>query len=85
MTQTRRLSRDNEDLNSRFKNHSATASQQEGMYNVRWNASELAYFIDERVPAGREKSLALTHLEEVVFWANAGIARAKSEEGLEHA
>jgi hypothetical protein len=28
------------------------------------------------VPPGREQSLAFTALEEAMFWANAGIARA---------
>lgn len=32
--------------------------------------------IDALVPDGREKSLALTHLEETVMWANAGVARS---------
>jgi hypothetical protein len=27
------------------------------------------------VPEGREKALALTNLEQVMFWANAAIAR----------
>lgn len=35
----------------------------------------LALVLDERLPDGREKSLAITHLEEVMFWANAAIAR----------
>jgi hypothetical protein len=35
----------------------------------------LARFIDDTLPPGREKSLAITKLEEVMFWANAGLAR----------
>ena len=31
--------------------------------------------IDARVPAGREKSLAITKLEEAKMWASAGVAR----------
>jgi hypothetical protein len=31
--------------------------------------------LNELVPDSREKSLAITHLEEAVMWANAGIAR----------
>jgi hypothetical protein len=38
-------------------------------------AKELAEYIDTTAPDGREKSLALTHLDEVVFWTNAAIAR----------
>ena len=36
---------------------------------------ELAYLIDELCPASREKSLALTKIEESIMWANASIAR----------
>lgn len=42
---------------------------------IRANAKEFAHIIDDEVPEGREKHLALTKLEEAVFWANAGIAR----------
>ena len=35
----------------------------------------LADYIADHVPAGREQATALTKLEEVVMWANAGIAR----------
>ncbi len=40
-------------------------------------ALELATTI---VPTGRELSVALIKLEEAMFWANAGIARAQREE-----
>ena len=36
---------------------------------------ELAYLIDGICPNSREKSLAMTKLEESVMWANASIAR----------
>jgi hypothetical protein len=42
---------------------------------IRTRARALAHFIVDAVPAGREQSLALTQLEQAVFWANAGIAR----------
>lgn len=38
-------------------------------------AKELAYLLDAQVPNSREKSLAMTNLEQAVFWANAGVAR----------
>jgi len=47
---------------------------------LRDKAKEFAYMIDELVPDSREKSLAMTKLEDNgiyadVMWANAGIAR----------
>lgn len=35
----------------------------------------LAELVDETCKDGREKSLALTKLEEAKFWASAGVAR----------
>ena len=35
----------------------------------------LAEHIIDTTPESREQSLALTHLEEAMFWANAAIAR----------
>lgn len=42
---------------------------------IRDNALKFAYFIVASTPQSREQSLALTHLEDVVMWANAAIAR----------
>lgn len=42
---------------------------------IRDKAKELALLMRELCPPGRERSKARTKLEEVVMWANAGIAR----------
>lgn len=42
---------------------------------IRDEGKSLAHTIDTTVPESREKSIALTRLEEVVMWSNAGIAR----------
>ena len=42
---------------------------------VRSNLQYMAEIIDASQPDSREKSLAITHLEEAMFWANAGLAR----------
>lgn len=43
--------------------------------NIREKAKELAILLDVNCPESREKSLAMTHLENAVMWANASIAR----------
>ncbi len=42
---------------------------------LRDKAKELALMINEMCPESREKSTAMTKLDEVVMWANAAIAR----------
>lgn len=44
---------------------------------IRDKGKDMARIIDELVPDSREKSLAMTKLEECVMWANAGIARSE--------
>jgi len=62
-------------LENCFIYHSPKNDQPERYVLLRNTAKELAYFIIENTPPSREQSLALTKLEEAVFWANAGIAR----------
>lgn len=66
-----------DDIRNRFEFHPATTAEKRGEHaSVRGRCLELAEFINENVPEGREKSLAVTHLEETLFWATAAIARA---------
>ena len=65
----------NEDLENRFTYHEPKPGQPEIYQALRVLAKELAYRISEVVPESREQSLALTNLEQAIFWANAGIAR----------
>jgi hypothetical protein len=44
---------------------------------VRQNCEWLAKDFDNLLPVGREKSLAMTKLEEAMFWANAAVARSR--------
>ena len=64
-----------EELDIRFTYHPPTPEQTLKYEGVREVARGMAEFIDEAGPDSREKSLALTHLDEVVFWTNAAIAR----------
>lgn len=65
----------NEQIEKAFTYHRPTEGQPEKYGRLRDTAKAFAYLIDELVPNGREKALAMTKLEEVVMWANAGIAR----------
>lgn len=66
-----------DDIKNRFDFHAATTEEKRMVHtSVRVHCLELAEFVNENVPDGREKSLAITHLEEAMFWANAAIARA---------
>lgn len=65
-------------IESDFTYHPPRDDNQRAMYiAIRNEAKALAYLIDSAMPDGREKSLAVTKLEEVVFWTNAGIARGE--------
>lgn len=62
-------------LKHNYKYHPPTPEKQEIFVEFRALAYSLAEYINTHVPEGREKALALTKLEEVVFWGNAGVAR----------
>lgn len=67
---------DAKDLETRFTFHPVTDELQVERYKkVRSVAGAFAGLLNAICPDGRELSLAITHLEEVVMWANAGIAR----------
>ncbi len=65
----------NQDLEKRFTYHPPIGDQLPRYARIRAFAKNLAYEIDKNCPNSREKSLAWTHLEEAVMWANAAIAR----------
>ena len=63
------------DLENRFTYHAPKEGQPELYGILRRSGLELAVMISNGVPESREQSLAITKLEEAIFWANAGIAR----------
>jgi len=67
---------EDKDLEVRFTYHPPKTGDPERYEEIRDKAKELAYLIKAKTPVCREQSLSLTHLEEAVFWANAGIARS---------
>lgn len=62
-------------IENNFTYHSPKDDQPERYEIIRGNARELADVINESCPDSREKSLAITNLEQAVMWANASIAR----------
>jgi hypothetical protein len=63
------------DLASRFTYHPPRDGQAEQYQAIRDQAHALAHLMNLKCPDSREKSLAVTHLEDAVMWANAAIAR----------
>lgn len=69
-----------DDIEHRFAFHTApTEEKRDAHTSVRQNCKALADFLNETLPEGREKSLAITKLEEVMFWGNAALARSNQE------
>lgn len=68
------------DIKRRFTHHpprnDADVHQHE---SVRLAMMEVALDVDEKMPPSREKSLAITKLEEAMMWANAGLARSRAD------
>ncbi len=65
-----------DELTNRFRYHPAdTLRRQQDHEDVRAEMLSAALFFNARLPEGREKSLAITKLEEAMFWANAAVAR----------
>ena len=63
------------DIEKRFTYHAPDEKKITVHQEVRNEARLLAHKLNLWIADSREKSLALTHLEEMVFWANAAIAR----------
>jgi hypothetical protein len=65
------------EIENNFTYHAPKPGQSEIYEQIRAKAKEFAYLLEEFCPHGRERAVAITHLETAVFWANASIARQK--------
>jgi len=64
------------DLENRFSFHPATTEEKKQAYEtVRNLCLRAAIDLNDLVPEGHERDLAIDALDTVMFWANAGIAR----------
>lgn len=69
----------NAELHARIDNdfafHPATTQEKRDEHSsVRVHCRDLAHFIVDNVPYGREQQLAITKCQEAMMWSNAGIA-----------
>lgn len=62
-------------IDNNFASHQCDTSAVQDMRDVRISCRDLARTIAKYCPEGRELSIARTKLEEVMYWANAGISR----------
>lgn len=69
-----------EELMNRFSYHEVKAGQPERFDGIRMKGLVMAMEVEGSCPDSREKSIALTKIEEAVFWANAAIARNEEQE-----
>jgi hypothetical protein len=66
------------ELDRRFSYHPPTGTQPERHQKVRAVLRAAAEALSEMTPECREQSLALTHLEQAMFYASAAIARREN-------
>lgn len=62
-------------IEKNFSYHAPKNDQPQRYQSIRDDAKDMAKTIIESCPESRERSLALTNLEQAVMWANAAIAR----------
>ena len=63
------------DLDNRFDHHQHTKGSPARHDRVRAQAKRFAESLVAVVPASRELATAITHIEEAMMWASAGITR----------
>ena len=64
------------DIDTRFDFHAAPDKEKRDRHtSMRLACKKAAESINDQAPDSREKSIAITKLEEAMFWANAAVAR----------
>lgn len=66
-------------LHNNFIYHPPIEGQAERYTEIRELAKDFCNRLYELCPYSRERAVAVTHLEDVIFWANASIARNETE------
>jgi hypothetical protein len=71
-----------EEIMGRFSFHPSDRHKDEAMARLRLAFKSAASVVADELPESRERSVALRKLEEGLFWANAGVARASGANRL---
>lgn len=66
-------------VENNFTYHKPHGDQPQRYEGIRAAGKQLAQHVLATTPASREQSLALTKIEEAIFWANAAVARNEKE------
>lgn len=69
------MAHSNEELRRNLQKCELSENEDEHMLYIRESALELAFNINTFLSESREKSLAITKVEEAVLWATAGLER----------
>ena len=65
---------DASEIDNIFKYHSPKEDQPQRYEGLRSVGRQLAFLIEDSCPDSREKSVAITKVQEAIMWANASIA-----------
>lgn len=68
------------DIANRFTDHELTGKQQSMSMRHTLKAREFAELINGQCPDNREKSIAMTKIEEALMWANKSLEMRKEED-----
>lgn len=68
------MAQDDKELHNRFGFHPANDVSRPLHEEIRTRSEALAQFYNRVLPDSREKSLALTNLQQAAMWANAAVA-----------
>lgn len=72
-----------EDLRKQHSHRAPDANAQRRLRDIRQRFLDMAVFIDDQLPPSRERSLAMTNLDQARMWAcNAAVAEGEIREEL---